>query len=243
MVPLGAFVAVLWQLNPVTIVLTLLPLLVVRRSYRIANDLQTQTREALSALVRVIDERDHHTFHHSEQVSSWAALIAEHLDLPQEEIESIASAGLVHDLGKVGMADDILFNPKLLNPDERRSAEEHAEVGALLLSKFPLYDKGAILVRHHHERYDGKGYPDGLKGEAIPIGARIISVADSYQAMTEERPYRRALSKEEAISQLLAGSGSQFDSVVVQAFVQVLLENSDKEKSVAVLLPRFAEAE
>jgi len=223
---LGVFLAVLWQFNPISIVLAGLPLFVVRDAYKTANHLRTQTQDALRALVRVVDERDHHTMDHSERVSNYSRAIAESLDLPQEEIEVIASAALLHDLGKVGMADDILYNPKSLNSSERKSAEQHAQVGAMLLSKFPLFDKGAILVRHHHERYDGKGYPDGLSGEAIPLGSRIISVADAYQAMTEDRPYRRALAQADAIARLVEGGGTQFDPRVVQAFAKTLNHSS-----------------
>jgi putative nucleotidyltransferase with HDIG domain len=237
-IPLGTIIAVLWQFNPVSIVLAALPLEVVRRSYKIVNDLQRQTQEALSALVRVIDERDHHTLDHSERVSQYARKIAEALDLPQEDIDAIASAALLHDVGKVGMADDILFNPKILNPQERKHAQEHAEIGAMLLSKFPLFDKGAVLVKHHHERYDGTGYPENLKGKAIPLGSRVISVADAYQAMTEDRPYRRALSVDQAIAQLVAGSGTQFDPEVVQAFAQVLRQQVQENRPAAVGTPK-----
>jgi putative nucleotidyltransferase with HDIG domain len=222
MLSLGVFLAVLWRYNLLAVLLAGLPLFIVRHSYLIAKRLQTQTRAALEALMQVVDERDQHTYDHSQRVSHYARAMAEELDLRQEEIEVIASAALLHDLGKVGMADDILFNPKLLNPNERKNAEKHAEIGAMLLSKFPLFEKGALLVRHHHERYDGRGYPDGLKGDAIPIGARIIAVADSYQAMTEERPYRHSLSQEAAVGQLLQGSGGQFDRDVVRAFLRTL---------------------
>ncbi len=240
MIPLGAFLAVLWRYNPVSIVLAVLPLIVVRNSHKVAIDLQGQTQDALRALVRVIDERDHHTLDHSERVSNYARLMAEALNLPQEEIEIIAPAALMHDLGKVGMADDVLFNPKSLNAEERKHAQQHAEVGAMLLSKFPLFQRGAALVRYHHERYDGKGYPVGLKGDEIPIGARIISVADSYQAMTEDRPYRRAMTPGEAIAQLHQGSGSQFDPQVVEAFVRIL--NGESEQApVSIVTTRLAE--
>jgi putative nucleotidyltransferase with HDIG domain len=220
--PLGAILAILWQYNPLTILLGGLPLLVVRHSYGVAIRLQHQTHDALRALVQVIDERDHHTLDHSERVSQYAQSIAEALGLSQEEIEVIAPAALLHDLGKVGMADDVLFSTSSLNPAERAHAQKHAEVGAMLLSKFPLFGKGTLLVRYHHERFDGKGYPEGLKGEDIPLGARIISVADAFQAMTEERTYRRALSQEDAIAQLTHGSGTQFDPRVVEAFIRVL---------------------
>ena len=239
---LGLFLAVLWRYSPASIVLAALPLFVVRDSYKVANHLRNQTQDALQALNQVVDERDHHTHNHSERVSNYARTMAKALDLSQDEIEVIASAGLLHDLGKVGMADEILFNPKLLDPNERKSAEQHAEIGGMLLSKFPLFDKGAVLVRHHHERYDGTGYPDHLKGEDIPLGARIISVADAYQAMTEDRPYRRALTQDEAIARLVEGSGTQFDSRVVQAFVGVLQKNLPKEETAPVAMPQSSEA-
>jgi len=110
------------------------------------------------------------------------------------------------------------------------------------LSKFPLFDKGARLVRYHHERYDGKGYPEGLIGVNIPLGARIISVADAYQAMTEDRPYRRALSQDEAIAQLMQGSGSQFDPQVVQAFLRALQSQSEEAEPTPAIAPKPAEA-
>ncbi len=220
---LGIFVAILWRYNPLTVLLAALPLFIVRHSFKVANELAVQTRDALYALMKVIDERDEHTYDHSERVSNHARRTAEELGLEQSEVEDIAQAARLHDLGKVGMSDAILFSPKILTPKERHSAEQHAEIGAKLLERFPLYKKkGAHLVRHHHEHFDGNGYPDKLKGEAIPIGARIISVADSYQAMTEDRPYRKALSQEQAIAELNRCCGTQFDPRVVAAFIRVL---------------------
>jgi len=222
MVPLGTFLAILWRFNPLSVPLAALPLVVVRHAYQVALQLQTQTRDALIAMMRVIDERDQHTGDHSEKVSFYARITAEALKLDQEEIDVIAQAALLHDLGKVGMRNEILFNPNILDPAERKDAEKHAEIGGVLLAKFPLFERGAGLVRHHHERYDGGGYPDKLKGNAIPIGARIISVADSFQAMTEDRPYRRAMNQEIAVQRLRDSSGSQFDPRVVDAFVGAL---------------------
>ncbi len=222
MIPMGVFVAILWRFNPLTIPLAALPLFAIRHSYHTANYLQSQTNEALTALMRVIDERDNETFGHSEHVSQLAREIARTLELAPEEMEVIGPAALLHDLGKVGMAGSILFKAGALTEDERLRAQEHAAIGAELLSKFPLFEKGATLVRHHHERYDGKGYPDRLKGEKIPLGARIISVADAFQAMIEDRPYRKALSQDEAIAELLRCSGTQFDPRVVRALIQLL---------------------
>ncbi len=222
MIPLGAFLAILWRFNPLSIPLATLPLLIVRHAYQVANQLQRQTHEALVALMRVIDERDQHTGDHSERVSHYARITAEALRLDQEDIEIVAQAALLHDLGKVGMANDILFGSKILNDHERKSAEKHAIVGAELLSKFPLFERGADYVRHHHERFDGTGYPEKLRGANIPLGARIISVADAYQAMTEDRPYRCALPQEIALARLEEATGTQFDPTVVAAFKQVV---------------------
>lgn len=222
---LGGILAILWQFHPLSILLTIVIFLMIKHSYQIAVQMQQQTHDALRALMRVIDERDHHTYDHSERVSQYAKMIAEELGLDQEEVEVLAEAGLLHDLGKVGMVDDVLFKNGKLNSNELQHAKKHAEVGAELLSKFPLFEKGALLVKHHHERYDGTGYPDGLAGEQIPLGSRIISVADAFQAMTEHRPYRPALTVDQAIAQLQAGSGTQFDPQVVQVFVRLLRKN------------------
>ena len=222
---LGAILAILWQFHPLSVLLTAVIFLMIKHSYQVAVQMQQQTHDALRALMRVIDERDHHTHDHSERVSQYAKWIAEELGLSQEEVEVLAEAGLLHDLGKVGMVDDVLFKNGKLNSNEMQHAKKHAEVGAELLSKFPLFEKGALLVKHHHERYDGTGYPDGLAGEQIPLGSRVISVADAFQAMTEDRPYRPALTFDQAIAQLQAGSGTQFDPLVVQAFIRALRSN------------------
>jgi HD-GYP domain-containing protein (c-di-GMP phosphodiesterase class II) len=136
------------------------------------------------------------------------------------EVDTITRAAMLHDIGKIGMRNDILFKPGALTPNERELAKRHAIIGGELLKKFPLFETGAIYVRHHHERWDGKGYPDGLRGEAIPLGARILAVADSYQAMIEERPYRKPLCEAAALEQLALGAGSQFDPAVVAAILK-----------------------
>lgn len=221
MLPIGVFIYILWQFTPWTVILAALPLLVMRHSYQLVADLGRQTREALYALARVLDERDEHTHQHSEQVAENAGQIARALGLGPEQVDEIMLAAAMHDIGKVGMRNDILFKPGPLTMQERELAKRHAKIGGDLLSKFPLFEKGAIYVRHHHERWDGSGYPDGLKGEAIPLGARILAVADSYQAMTEQRPYRDPLPEEVALMQLREGAGTQFDPKVVATFLSV----------------------
>lgn len=233
MLPLGVFIFILWQYTPWSVVLAVLPLLVLRHSYKLVAELGRQTREALYALARVLDERDEHTSLHSDAVAEHAGLIARTLGLGPEEVEIIMRAAALHDIGKVGMRNDILFKAGTLTFEEREAAKRHAAIGGELLRKFPFFDKGAEYVRHHHERWDGTGYPDGLVGEAIPLGARILSVADSYQAMTEVRPYRAPLSEELAIKELLFHAGTQFDPKVVDAFIQAKGWTSLLEKSQA----------
>jgi putative nucleotidyltransferase with HDIG domain len=217
MVPLGAFIAVLWRLSPWAVLFAAIPLLLVRYSYEMVRTLRRQTLHALMLLARMLDERDVHTHHHCELVAKHAEEIARALGLGQGDVDIIQRAAYLHDIGKIGMSNEILFKPDSLTPAERELAKRHAVVGAELLEQFPLFEKGATYVRHHHERWDGHGYPDGLAGEQIPLGARILCVADSFQAMIEDRPYRRALSLQTALTEIHVHSGTQFDSRVVQA--------------------------
>lgn len=221
MLPLGIFIYILWQYAPWSVILAVLPLFITRYSYQLVFDMQRQTREALHALARVMDERDEHTSEHSDNVANIAGMIARELGMGPAQVDVVMRAAALHDIGKIGMRNDILFKPGALAPEERESAKRHAAIGGDLLKKFPLFEVGADYVRHHHERWDGKGYPDGLAGEAIPLGARIVSVADSFQAMVEVRPYRKPLTEHQALNELRACAGTQFDPKVVEAFFRV----------------------
>lgn len=221
MLPIGVFIFILWQYTPWSVVLAALPLFVMRHSYQMVAQLGRQTREALYALARVLDERDELTQQHSEQVAENAGQIARAMGLGPEQVDEIMLAAAMHDIGKVGMRNEILFKPGALTSQERELAKRHAKIGGDLLSKFPLFKRGSVYVRQHHERWDGSGYPDGLKGEEITLGARILAVSDSFQAMTEQRPYREPLTEEMALAQLREGSGTQFDPQVVAAFLSV----------------------
>jgi putative nucleotidyltransferase with HDIG domain len=193
------------------------PLLLVRYSYEMVRTLRRQTLHALMLLARMLDERDEHTHHHCELVAQHAEEIARAMGLAQGEVDIVKRAAYLHDIGKIGMSNEILFKPDTLTPAERELAKRHAVLGAELLSQFPLFEKGATYVRHHHERWDGKGYPDGLAGEEIPLGARILCVSDSFQAMIEDRPYRLALPLHTALTEISVHAGSQFDTRVVRA--------------------------
>jgi HD-GYP domain-containing protein (c-di-GMP phosphodiesterase class II) len=142
--------------------------------------------------------------------------------IPAATQQTILDAARIHDLGKVGTQDSALRKPGPLTDDERKEMEKHPTIGAEIVGQMETYKRIAPIVRHHHERWDGKGYPDGISGEAIPLGSRIICVADSYDAMTSDRPYRKALSHLDAHAELRKHAGTQFDPVIVAAFERAM---------------------
>jgi putative nucleotidyltransferase with HDIG domain len=175
-----------------------------------------------TALVTALDARDHYTAGHSAAVAVYARDIAKELELSEDQRKRAHLCGLLHDIGKIGVPTGVLEKEGPLAPKERNAIESHAEVGASIIGRIEGYEEIATVVRHHHERYEGGGYPDRIGGDAIPLMARIAAVADAYSAMTSERPYRIALSGQEARERLEQEAGKQFDPQVVGAFVAVL---------------------
>jgi putative nucleotidyltransferase with HDIG domain len=176
------------------------------------------------ALVATLDARDRYTAGHSTAVATYARDIAEEIKMSSSEQQLVHLCGLVHDIGKIGLPAGLLEKPGALTPDERRQMEEHSAIGERILANVDDYAEIAVVVRHHHERVDGGGYPDGLVAEEIPLISRILAVADAYDAMTSNRPYREAMSSSEARRRLSLGAGSQFDPHLVEAFEAVLDE-------------------
>ncbi len=206
--------------------------------------LRYQVREngsfsTLEAMVIAIDNKDHYTRKHSEEVTDYALWIAEELGLSEAEKHQLRLAGLVHDVGKIGIPDEVLQKPDVLTSAEYEAMKQHAVMGAVMLAALPNMSILAPIVRAHHERWDGKGYPDGLSGEQIPFLARILAVADAYSAMTSDRPYRRGMDKQSAIAELQRQRGKQFDPVIVDAFVRVL-RRMDGERSDEQAVPKAA---
>jgi putative nucleotidyltransferase with HDIG domain len=175
-----------------------------------------------AAMVRALDSRDAYTAGHSAAVAVYSRDIARALGLPAAEVTRIHLAALVHDIGKIGLRAELLEKRSALDDDEWAEMREHPTIGARILAEVEDYSDIAQVVRSHHERWDGAGYPDGLAGTDIHHLARIIAVADSYNAMTSDRPYRAAMSTERAIQQLVLGKGTQFESDVVDAFIEIL---------------------
>lgn len=186
-----------------------------------AQKIRASFFNAITALAYALEAKDVYTSGHSQRVTEISVAVAEHLGLPKETIEKIRLAGLVHDIGKIGVRELVLNKPASLSDEEFKHVRLHSQTGERILK--PIVDDKEILkaVRHHHERYDGAGYPDGLKGEQIPQLARIIAVADTFDAMTSERPYRKALTEEAACAEVERCRGSQFDPEVADAFLEV----------------------
>jgi putative nucleotidyltransferase with HDIG domain len=180
-----------------------------------------------AAMVRALDARDAWTAGHSAAVAVYSRDIAREMGMSEHEIEMVHLTGLVHDIGKIGVRAEVLQKTSALNDDEWAEMRRHSEIGANILIEVEGYSEVARIVRSHHERFDGAGYPDGLAREEIPLLARIIAVADAYNAMTSTRPYRNAMAPDVAIQQLVNGRGSQFQVDLVDAFVRVLQRESD----------------
>jgi putative nucleotidyltransferase with HDIG domain len=197
-------------------------------------------RETLASLSNALEAKDAVTSQHTEEVVRLAVAVASELDLDLESVRSIELGAVLHDIGKVRVPESILNKPGPLDEEEWAVMKTHPEVGEHILRPIQSLQSILPIVRHHHERWDGGGYPDRLSGRAIPLGARIVSVCDAYRAMTEDRPYRDALSEEEARAQLEKGADSQFDSECVAALLRAL-ERRDSAATVVALRPPPAE--
>jgi HD-GYP domain-containing protein (c-di-GMP phosphodiesterase class II) len=204
------------------LLLTVLPLGIVYISLQRSVHLRLQTKEALEALADVVDMRDPYTFAHSKRVAEYAYELAKAMKLPPQEVELIASAARVHDLGKVGITEAVLNKPGRLDEQQWEQMRQHSHKGAQIVGRFPYYTDGRELILHHHERMDGRGYPDGVGGEQLSIGARIIAVADALDAMTTDRPYRKTLPLDVVLGEFKKGSGSQWDARVVEQLLSML---------------------
>ncbi|MCR4435860.1 MAG: DUF3369 domain-containing protein [Clostridiales bacterium] len=191
------------------------------------NELKIRYMDTIEALRLAVDAKDMYTRGHSDRVAHYAVKIGETLGLSPQELEMLRVGGIFHDVGKIGTADDILLKTDKLNEKEFEEIKKHPLKGAHILSAVSMFKEVAPIVKSHHERIDGEGYPEGLKGNEIPLLARIIAVADAFDAMLSDRLYRPKLNLEETKRQLLEGAGTQFDAFIVDRFIS-LLENCDQ---------------
>lgn len=189
---------------------------------RLHEELESSYIETVLALAKAMDARDTYTAHHSQQLAEWAEATAQELGCAEDEIEAIQWGALLHDIGKIGVPDNILRKPGSLTDEEWAVIKRHPEIGAEIVEPVKKLADVAPIIRAHQEHWDGNGYPDGLRGEAIPLGARILTVVDAYSAITDERPYKAAGSHKEAVTELQTCAGTQFDPQVVEAFLETL---------------------
>jgi HD-GYP domain-containing protein (c-di-GMP phosphodiesterase class II) len=173
----------------------------------------------ICAFNQLLDLKDLNTGVHSTRLAEWAIHVASELGLEEHELVNIEAAALLHDIGKIGVPDAILNKPAKLTAEEYDLMKRHPEYGWAVLRQIPTFEMASLLTLHHHERYDGKGYPGGLKGEEIPAGSRIVAVIDAFDAMVSSRPYRQGLPFEEAARRLTEAAGTQFDATVVRIFL------------------------
>lgn len=218
---------VLYSLSMWYMFLAIVPLMLVHVSFRSYLRLQTEARKTFEKISRLLDERDHYTAVHSTQIAHLAMKIAQEMRLPQREIEKVDIAARVHDIGKIAVPDSILLKPGSLNAEEWVTMKRHPVISAELIEGLEIYKPLASAVRHEHERWNGSGYPKGLRGDQIPLIARIITAADIYNALSTDRPYRKAFSHEVAIQMIKGMKGVDLDPVVADALLRVLgsLEN------------------
>ncbi|NLI58506.1 MAG: DUF3369 domain-containing protein, partial [Clostridium sp.] len=197
------------------------------------KELKKRYLDTIEALRLTVDAKDFYTRGHSDRVAYYAMKLGRAFNLSEDEIELLRLAGIFHDIGKIGTADDILFKTDKLEYDEYEEIKKHPLKGAYILSAISMFQDVVPLVKYHHERVDGKGYPEGLKGEEIPFLARILSVADAFDAMTSDRKYRSKLEVEEAIEQFKVNAGTQFDAEVVNMLIKILEDFETIKKDLA----------
>jgi HD-GYP domain-containing protein (c-di-GMP phosphodiesterase class II) len=216
---LGALAAYenIWSL-----ILLIVPISITYIAFKNIKETRRETAQILTDMADTVDLRDVYTGGHSKRVAELVSQILAQLKISGPEVTLIEISARLHDMGKIGIPDSILMKPGVLLPEEMALMQTHPRKGAEFIAKYKDFARGAMIILHHHERWDGNGYPSGLSGYEIPFGARVVAVADSFDAMISDRPYRRALSKRQAIQILLDGRGKQWDASIVNAFVDMI---------------------
>lgn len=225
---ISILIAITYGTSPWNIFLVVILLLLVNTSVKNYIQLRKEAKQTFENMMDLLSNRDPYTHEHSESVGELTQAIADKLKIHPEKREDIVSAARVHDIGKLGIPDDILLKKGDLDGEEWETMKKHPVVGADILSGLKIYEGAVDIVRHEHERWDGSGYPDGLEGEDIPLGSRIVAVADVWNALRTERPYRGPLPKEEAIGEIKKMSGVKLDPEVVDALLSVLEADSEE---------------
>lgn len=198
------------------------PLLLARYSFKLYVEMRNLYISTIQALNKTVEAKDPYTSGHASRVEELAIRLAEDYNLPFDSIQNIKTAAILHDIGKIGVHDSILNKASKLSQEEFQEVMKHPSIGAEIISKVDFSKNITTIIKHHHERYDGKGYPDGLTGDEIPIEACILTIVDSYDAMTSDRPYRNALTKEEALEEIRVNTGTQFHPDLADKFISMM---------------------
>jgi putative nucleotidyltransferase with HDIG domain len=214
---------------------------VFRQYFNSLNKLQQKVEEVklfnhkfLTAMAASIDARDHYTSGHSQRVAHWGREIALSIGLPEKKVEEVYFGGILHDIGKIGIEDEILNKEGKLTPEEYNKIKQHTVIGYEIMLQAGLFNELLPAIRSHHERIDGQGYPDGLRGEEIPLIARILAISDAFDAMVADRPYRKGLPIEEALQEIRRGAGTQFDEELAAHFIRII-DQLPKEELEAII--------
>jgi putative nucleotidyltransferase with HDIG domain len=203
------------------------------------NDLKQKQKEfceqAVRSILHALDCKDHYTYGHSMRVTYYSLILGKEIGMNEDELYELEMAALFHDIGKIAIPDSVLLKPSRLNEDEFLVMKTHPEKSSDILQGFKPFEKVAQFAKHHHERFDGRGYPDGLKGEEIPLCSRIILITDTFDAMTSSRPYRKGLDFEVAYEELSEFAGSQFDPYLVENFCKAMRKEEAKQEKTFTL--------
>jgi HD-GYP domain-containing protein (c-di-GMP phosphodiesterase class II) len=220
------------------LILLIIPVSITYVALKNIKETRYETVRILKDMADTVDLRDIYTGGHSKRVAELVRQTLIQLNMSGPEATLIEISARLHDIGKIGISDAILMKPGQLSPEEMAMMQTHPQKGAELISKYKDFGRGAMIILHHHERWDGTGYPVRLKGHEIPFGARIIAVADSFDAMTSDRPYRKALSANQALQILLEGRGKQWDPQIVNTFVDLMINLMDEESTESLSNPQ-----
>ena len=199
------------------------------QNLRLIDRLRQTFESSIAAVAGAVEARDGYTDQHCRRLAAFSSLMGARLGMPEEEIRAMELGALLHDVGKIGVPDAILNKPGRLSNDERLEMQRHPEIGAGIVAPVVGLEKTTLdCVIHHHERWDGTGYPEGLAGEEIPLAARIVSIVDVWDALSTQRPYKKAFSQEEVRDLFVKGRGTQFDAELVDLFFDILHEQGDE---------------
>jgi putative nucleotidyltransferase with HDIG domain len=221
--PVAAILALVYLKSGMwTLLLFLVPLFLARYTFQLYIDTKEAHINTVAALTSALDANDPYTHGHSYRVSRYALRLGKAMGLSPRDMEILEYAGLLHDIGKIAIKKEILHKPGRLDDDEKLALNAHPTIGADIVENLKFLKEAAVLVRHHHEQPDGKGYPEGLKGDDIPVGSRILLCADAFDAMTSDRPYRKGLPVEVVLEQFEKYKGTQFDDEVAKLLIRMV---------------------